>query len=255
MAPRQPPPLTLAYHGVADVPLRRDPHGLFVSPRELERHIATLRRWGYRLVSFGELARLSIAGAAAGHASLTFDDGFADNLHTLAPLLNARDAPATVFVTSGWLGERHPEAPWALIMDADEVRALAAHGVEIGAHTHSHPDLTALSPDGARGELERSRESLEEILQSDVRSGAYPYGRADEGTRLAAGAAGLTAACRTSGQGDWHDPLDLPRQDMTNRASRLGLWLKRDDRYEQVLARGPLRAVRGLRRRALGLGR
>src|SRR4051794_8752711 len=35
------PPLALAYHGVADVALRDDPHGLFVRPRDLERQVAT----------------------------------------------------------------------------------------------------------------------------------------------------------------------------------------------------------------------
>ena len=36
-------------------------------------------RWGYRLVSFGELARLASASEAAGHAALMFDDGLVDN--------------------------------------------------------------------------------------------------------------------------------------------------------------------------------
>src|SRR5215211_1917282 len=136
MGSHRPPPLALAYHGVADVPFREDPHGLFVRPRELERHIASLRGWGYRLVSFGELARLTTDGAASGHASLTFDDGLADNLYTLAPLLERHRATATVFVTSGWMAEPHRHAPWAAILSADELRKLSARGVEIGAHTH-----------------------------------------------------------------------------------------------------------------------
>ena len=233
---------------MADVPLARDRHGLFVRPREIDRHIATLRGWGYRLVTFGELARLAAGGEGAGHASLTFDDGLADNLHALAPLLAGHGAPATVFVTSGWLGQPHPEAPWARIMEAEDVRELARRGIEIGVHSHTHADLTALPPEGALGELRRSRDLLEDLIQAEVTSGAYPYGRAQEQTRAAARSAGLSAACRTSGLGTWTDPFDIPRQDMTNRASRLGLWLKRDDRYERLVARPPMRAVRGGRR-------
>src|SRR6266540_5794190 len=104
------PPLALVYHGLADVPLRRDAHGLFVAPGDFRRHVGRLRSWGYRLVTFGRLAELAAGGGAAGHAALTFDDGLADNLHVLAPLLAELEAPATVFVVSGWLGGAHPEA-------------------------------------------------------------------------------------------------------------------------------------------------
>ena len=37
---------------------------------------------------------------------ITFDDGYADNLHQLLPVLRARRFPATVFVTSGTVGTR-----------------------------------------------------------------------------------------------------------------------------------------------------
>src|SRR5918996_651722 len=53
------PPLALVYHGVDDVPLRRDPYGLFVAPRDVRRHIPRLRSWGYSLVTFGRLATLA----------------------------------------------------------------------------------------------------------------------------------------------------------------------------------------------------
>lgn len=151
------PPLALAYHGVADVPLRQDPHGLFVRPQDLRRQIAKLRSWGYRLVSFGELARLASASEAAGNAALTFDDGLVDNAETLAPLLAEEGAPATVFVVSGWLGRPHGTVPWTRIMTEIELGELRATGVEIGAHSVSHPDLSTLSYDAALEELAGSK--------------------------------------------------------------------------------------------------
>jgi peptidoglycan/xylan/chitin deacetylase (PgdA/CDA1 family) len=243
--------LVLAYHGVAKVRVRDDPSLLFVAPDDLVRQVRRLRKWGYELLPFSEFAARLRAGDASGCASLTFDDGFVDNLETLASLLEAEEAPATVFVPTGWLGQTHPYASQTRVMTADEVRALYSRGVEIGAHTHEHPDLTALDRDAALEELRRGKRELEDLLGEPVDTLAYPFGRADDETREVARAAGFAAACRTSGEGSWSDPLDIPRQDMTNAATMLGLWLKRDERYEGFVHRLPFRAARSIRRRLL----
>lgn len=260
------PPLALTYHGVADVPLARDEYRLFVRPVDLRRQVRRLRAWGYRLVSFGELARLAACGEAGGSAALTFDDGLVDNLEALAPLLGEEGAPATVFVVSGWLGQAHPSAPWTRLLTADELRELAARGIEIGAHTVTHPDLTALSYEEARDELRRGKESLEAIVRRPVETAAYPFGYANDETAAACRDAGFAAACVTVGEGSWDDPYRLPRQAMGNRDTLLGLRLKRDGRYEPLMERvRPLLrtkpgahavgVTRKLRELAEGLGR
>jgi peptidoglycan/xylan/chitin deacetylase (PgdA/CDA1 family) len=244
------PPLALAYHGVAEVPLGRDPDALFVAPAELRRQIARLREWGYRLVSFGELAEEVAGGGGPGCASLTFDDGLVDNLETLAPLLAEVGAPATVFVVSGWLGRPHPAASWTRIVTAEEVRALRATGIEIGAHSMTHPDLSAVGYEQARVELSACKRQLEEVLDEPVEVVAYPFGRADEETARACRDVGFRAACLANGRGDWGDPYLLPRQDMENGSTLLGLRLKRDGRYEPLMRFRPARAARRVVRRA-----
>ncbi len=241
----EPPPLVLVYHGVRDLPVRDDPHGHFVRPRDLVVHVRRLRVWGYRLATFGELAARVARGEGAGWAALTFDDGLADNLDIMLPLMRAQAAPATVFIVPGWLGQRHPHHSAASILDEDGVRALHAAGIEIGGHTLSHPDLTELSEEEARRELAGSRAALESMIDAPVTVAAYPSGRANDQTRRACADAGYAAACRNSGQGSWSDPFDLPRQDMQNGDTALGLWLKRYDRYEPLMR---WRAARGVRR-------
>jgi peptidoglycan/xylan/chitin deacetylase (PgdA/CDA1 family) len=226
-------PLALAYHGIGTRPARDDPHGLFVSWARLRRHVAWLRRRGYSLVTFGEL----VARGEDGLCALTFDDGF-ESCSALAEL----GVPATVFVTTGWLGGRHPDVDAAMLSE-DGVRRLHAAGIEIGAHTVSHPDLTTLPFEAARDELASSRVALESLLGAPVTSAAYPYGRATAETVRAGGAAGLAAACRTSGFGTG-EPLDYPRQDMDGPASLLGLRLKAAGRYEPLMQRKAARAAR-----------
>jgi peptidoglycan/xylan/chitin deacetylase (PgdA/CDA1 family) len=234
--PRRPlPPLVLAYHGVAEVPLRDDPRGLFVRPRGLQRQIRKLKSWGYRFAPFGGAAADVEEGRGAGVAALTFDDGLADNLHSLVPLLRIERVPATAFVVSRWLGQPHPQASWARLLTAAEVRELHRLGVEIGSHSATHADLTTLLYDEALDQLVTSKRELEGVVDAQVQVAAYPYGRASEETVAACRAAGYRAACRTSGEGSWREPHNLPRQDMDNGCTLLGLRLKRDDRYEPLM--------------------
>jgi len=231
---------------VADVPLRRDRHGLFVRPRDLRRQVDRLRTWGYELLAFGAFVDRVAAGQGVGVATLTFDDGLVDNLDTLVPLLADLGAPATVFPVSGWLGRRHPDAPWTRVMTEEELCELHGAGVEIGAHTATHPDLTALPPARAAAELQEGRQHLERLLGGSIDLLAYPYGEVDAPVLAAAATAGFRAACRTQGRGSWAQPLALPRQDMYNGANLLELRLKRDDRYEAIMRHRSARAVRRL---------
>ena len=240
-----PPPLILAYHGVSHVPAHLDPEGLFIAPRQLRGQIRRLRRWGYAFVTFGEMAERVGAGRGAGHVALTFDDGLLDNLERLVPIVRDEAAAATVFVTTGWMGRPHPSVPYARTMTADEVRTLHGEGIEIGGHTVTHPDLRALPFEAARDEVREGCAELAEITGAPVDTFAYPFGFAGPPATRAVAAAGVRAACRVAGEGSWRDPLNLPRQD-TNTKSALGLWLKRDDRYERLMRHRPAKAVRRL---------
>ena len=100
-------PLILLYHRVADIEPGLDSNvsGLSVTPEHFEQQLAVLRRRfaPLRLRDLLESPRRLRHPAVA----VTFDDGYADNLHTALPLLERFGIPATFFVTSGMLrGER-----------------------------------------------------------------------------------------------------------------------------------------------------
>jgi peptidoglycan/xylan/chitin deacetylase (PgdA/CDA1 family) len=98
-----------------------------------------------------------------------------------------------------------------------EVRELAADGlVKLGAHTVTHPRLSALSERDQAFELTRSRQELEEAVGHDVTALSYPYGGKNDftaATVAAAGRAGFSCACTTIRAPvlNGADPLRLPR--------------------------------------------
>ena len=69
------------------------------------------------------------------------------------------------------------QLPSSLMMTDEQVRNLSESGVEIGAHTKSHPILSTLELGQIKEELIGSKEYLEAILGTTVRYFAYPNGR------------------------------------------------------------------------------
>jgi peptidoglycan/xylan/chitin deacetylase (PgdA/CDA1 family) len=104
-----------------------------------------------------------------GLCALTFDDGRATFLDLVLPMLVERGLPATVYVTTGTLGQP------GMLSGASLVDLLGT-GVEIGAHTVIYRDLDLLPDAVIRCELAVSRDHLAELLGVAPRSFAYPYG-------------------------------------------------------------------------------
>ena len=192
------------------------------------------------------LERLESRSLPARALSVTFDDGYADNLTVAAPIMRERGIRPTVFVATGYLDgglmfndaiteavraapqrldlsdlglgllELHDvlarraairrliveikyrpahergvlateifrragaTPPRDLMLSTSQVRSLRDAGVEIGAHTATHPILTRLTSEAAREDIARSRQVLEGILGDPVRLFAYPNGRPGE---------------------------------------------------------------------------
>jgi len=62
----------------------------------------------------------------------------------------------------------------------EEIRESKRHGVSFGAHTVTHPSLARISPEEAGEEIHRSKKMMEERLDSEIRTFAYPYGSAKD---------------------------------------------------------------------------
>ncbi len=76
------------------------------------------------------------------------------------------------------LAERAGTAlPDNLMLTSKQVRELSKAGIEIGAHTISHPILKSVDPKSASVEIIEGKRQLEEITGTAVRSFAYPNGK------------------------------------------------------------------------------
>jgi peptidoglycan/xylan/chitin deacetylase (PgdA/CDA1 family) len=82
-------------------------------------------------------------------------------------------------------------------VNVDALRKIAASGVDIGSHTHTHRRLTNLSDAALREETTGSRKTLEDILGHRVRFFSFPFGGHDERVRGAVRDAGYEAAVTT----------------------------------------------------------
>ena len=70
--------------------------------------------------------------------------------------------------------------PTNLMMTSAQVRAMRRAGMQIGAHTVSHPILAKLTSEEAREEIQRGKHHLEDLLDEPITLFAYPNGKPGE---------------------------------------------------------------------------
>jgi peptidoglycan/xylan/chitin deacetylase (PgdA/CDA1 family) len=197
----------LTYHRVATV--THDPHLLCVTPSCFASHLQFLKE-NYQVVSLPELLlRLQNKNLSGKEAVITLDDGYQDNLSEALPLLEKYQLPATIFITTGFLGEV-ASLPWdreyspterAKFLSSEEISHLANNPlITIGAHTKTHPRLAKIAYQEQLAELTVSKATLQQITGRSIDLLAYPFGDVfdfTEETKQAASVAGFTAACTT----------------------------------------------------------
>ena len=71
----------------------------------------------------------------------------------------------------------HTRLPSDLMMTSAQVKALRNEGMQIGAHTQTHPILAKLDEAMARSEIGQSKQILENLLGERVGLFAYPNGK------------------------------------------------------------------------------
>jgi len=173
----------LMYHQIDASPPRGTPlRGLTVTPGRFARQMGLLRLLGYRGVGMGELAPYLRGERQGKVVGITFDDGYRNNLEHALPVLQHHGFSATCYAISALPGGRNhwDEAagvPPKSLMNATELRQWVQGGMELGAHSRHHLDLTALDKAAARDQIAGSRRELQDMTGQEVLHFCYPYGR------------------------------------------------------------------------------
>ena len=244
----------LAYHGVAPSHASVDPHFLRVAPDRFRGQVELLRDAGFEFVTVAELADRRGNGDGPpppGLVALSFDDGLQDNHAVLLPILKEHGIPATVYVMTGYIGKPYPwiEQSDVRLMNEDELRELAAAGVELGAHTVSHPDMSELGREECLREMVESRDEVTRIAAEPVRTFAYPFCRYGDAAVAAAAEAGFDAAVTCHGRGDW-SPHTMQRAMITGKDGTASFVLKMAGAYQPLFDSPPGRLFRASTRAA-----
>lgn len=168
----------LMYHHVGTIPPNEDSslrRKLTVSAEAFTMQLDYLSSAGYTPITQAQLFRALFYGdpLPPNPVVLTFDDGYIDSYQQALPVLAQHDFPATFYILTGKVGILG-------YMDWQHITDLDRQGMDIGAHTVSHRDLTQIPPEEARAEIEQSVTALSEHISHPVYWFSYPSGKYNE---------------------------------------------------------------------------
>jgi peptidoglycan/xylan/chitin deacetylase (PgdA/CDA1 family) len=225
-----------------------------ISERTFRAQVAWLARAEVRVVSVGALLHLP---ADADAVALTFDDGFVNFGDIAAPLLAEHGLPSTLFVVTDSVGRTNrwpagtdrgvPELP---LLNWDALGRLREQGVEVGAHTRTHPNLAHLPLDRLQDEILGSADRIRAEIDRAPNAFAYPYGAISDAAVQCVGsrfAWGCTTEMRSVSSADAR--ALLPRLDMfyLREPGQLERWGTARFRCRLTLRAGARLMRRGLR--------
>jgi peptidoglycan/xylan/chitin deacetylase (PgdA/CDA1 family) len=169
----------LTYHSVDE-----SESVISVSAQKFERQIRYLNNKGYSTLSLSKAVDFLTQGITLPRKNIiiTFDDGYKNNYTEVLPILKKYNFTATIFLTTDHCGKinnwqnQHSSIPELPMLSWEEANEMVNCGIEFGAHTQKHVNLTYVSSDIALKEIMNSKDEIEKRVEKPVKLLSYPFG-------------------------------------------------------------------------------
>jgi peptidoglycan/xylan/chitin deacetylase (PgdA/CDA1 family) len=175
----------LMYHSIEAMPKSTVMRSLHVSPKRFEIQMWFLNMLGYKGLSMRELMPYLEGKKTGKVVGITFDDGYQNNLINAAPILKKYNFSATCYLVSKRIGASNT---WDLkknitqrpLMTQAEIQEWLNLGLDIGAHTQTHPLLEEIGKHQSQEEIFNCKADLEQTFNVSIKDFCYPFGRFNE---------------------------------------------------------------------------
>lgn len=221
------------FHHVEPRPKHVDRTHITITPEGLAQFIRVIRALGMEPVSLQQvLQKGGPQHFSARHLVLTFDDGFENFYHYAAPVLEAEQCPATVFVLAGqfsgtndWDQANLPETERDQLLSLEQMKALSrSKYITFGSHGMEHRHCSRFPETDLKSLLDDSYHILStELKSSFVPVFAYPWGDYTD-TVLSTMTQSHYVLGLTTDKGAWktsHNPYTIPRYSIYHRDGNL----------------------------------
>lgn len=154
-----------------------------VSPEMFSNQMEYIYNRGYRVLSLEEIDHYldTCDNVPSNIVVITFDDGYHTVCEFAMPILRKYNFTASVFLPTKYIGKCSEwTEPIAPLLTWEEILEMKKEGISFYSHSHSHSDLTLLTEEQVREELEMSKGILEEKLQNPVFYIAYPFSKSNK---------------------------------------------------------------------------
>jgi peptidoglycan/xylan/chitin deacetylase (PgdA/CDA1 family) len=170
--------LILMYHAIEKPNPNYDYQFLYVAPEKLREQVRELKEAG---VQFIRASEVNGAGGHGRQALITLDDGFKNVFDHALPVFREFGVPAITYIVAGQIGgsnawDHHLNLQKRPLMSRSEILEWLEAGLEIGAHTVNHPNLSRIPPAEARREIFDSKKILEDLTGRAIVHFCYPHG-------------------------------------------------------------------------------
>ena len=213
----------LMYHSIEAMSKSTVMRSLHVHPKRFLVQMWLLNMLGYKGLSMRELTPYLEGKKTGKVVGITFDDGYQNNLKNAAPILKKYNFGATCYLVSQRIGTSNT---WDLdkgitqrpLMTQSEIQEWLDLGLDIGAHTQTHPLLEELSNQQCYDEIFNCKDDFEQMFKVSIKDFCYPFGRFNETLiNMVEGSGYVTATSMNRGRAlPQSNMLALPRIPITH---------------------------------------